>query len=426
MIARASGSGAANRYDVVVAGARVAGASTAMLLARQGLRVLVVDPVARGRDTLSTHALMRGGVMQLHRWGLLDRLRAGGTPEIRQTIFDYGDEQLTLPVKPKDGVSALFAPRRTVLDPLLVDAACESGVAFDFGWALSDLVRDAQGRVVGARISRAGLSRTVACDCVVGADGARSRVARLVDAPIVHRASHRTASVYLHVPGLPNLGYQWTFRPGVGIGVIPTDHGQACVFASVAPDRLARGGRRAMASLFLDAIGAIDVGLAEHVREHGDLRQLRGFAGIRGFRRRAWGPGWALVGDAGYFKDPLTAHGITDALRDAELLARGLPRGASGLNAYERTRDDIARELTDVTDQVASLAWDMDTVKALHTRLARAMKAGVEAIQRLPDSGLVEDADRGFDLGHSGPSRPSDADQRGRRKARPTAVAHQP
>ncbi len=91
-------------YDVVVVGARVAGASTAMLLARLGLRVLAVEQARYGSDTLSTHALMRGGVLQLHRWGLLPLVEAAGTPCIRSTSFHYGDEEVAIAIKPRNGI----------------------------------------------------------------------------------------------------------------------------------------------------------------------------------------------------------------------------------------------------------------------------------------------------------------------------------
>ena len=113
--------------DVVIVGARAAGAATALLLARAGLRVQVVDRSRYGADTLSTHALLRGAVVQLHRWGLLDRVVAAGTPPIRATSFDYGSGPITLRMKPSHGVDALYAPRRTVLDPILVDAARAAG-----------------------------------------------------------------------------------------------------------------------------------------------------------------------------------------------------------------------------------------------------------------------------------------------------------
>ena len=109
-------------YDAVIVGARAAGAATAMLLARAGLRVLVVDRSRYGADTLSTHALMRGGVLQLHRWGLLDRVVDAGTPPIRHTTFHYATTSI-ITIKPSHGVDALYAPRRTLLDPVLVDAA---------------------------------------------------------------------------------------------------------------------------------------------------------------------------------------------------------------------------------------------------------------------------------------------------------------
>jgi 2-polyprenyl-6-methoxyphenol hydroxylase-like FAD-dependent oxidoreductase len=110
-------------HDVVIVGARAAGAAAALVLARAGIDVVVVDRSRYGADTLSTHALMRAGVVQLHRWGLLESVIAAGTPAVRKTTFVYADETIPLPIKPSHGVDALYAPRRTVLDPILVDAA---------------------------------------------------------------------------------------------------------------------------------------------------------------------------------------------------------------------------------------------------------------------------------------------------------------
>ena len=116
-------------YDAVVVGARAAGAATAMLLARRGLRVLVVDKGTYGSDTLSSHALMRGAVTRLHRWGLLGKVWAAGTPVITKASFRYGAEVLELDVPASEEIPGLAAPRRTVLDPILVDAAIVAGAA---------------------------------------------------------------------------------------------------------------------------------------------------------------------------------------------------------------------------------------------------------------------------------------------------------
>ena len=159
--------------DVVVVGARAAGAATAMLLARAGLDVVVVDRARHGSDTLSTHALMRGGVIQLHRWGLLDRIRAAGTPAIRHTTFHLAGGSTVVDILPGHGIDALYAPRRTVLDPLLASAAADSGATVRFGFTVNGLLRDADGRVSGVvGTDRVGRTTRINARYVVGVDGA--------------------------------------------------------------------------------------------------------------------------------------------------------------------------------------------------------------------------------------------------------------
>src|SRR5690349_8459397 len=166
-------------YDVIVVGARVAGAATAMLLARAGRRVLLLDRARYGTDTLSTHALMRGSVLLLSRWGLLDRITDAGTPPIRETRFDYGTDDVRVTIKPTPGVPALYAPRRTLLDAVLVDAAAEAGAQVRFGVRITGLIRDGRGRVVGVHgHDRTGGEVGARAGLVVGADGHRSTVAR--------------------------------------------------------------------------------------------------------------------------------------------------------------------------------------------------------------------------------------------------------
>ena len=317
------------RYDAIVVGGRCAGAATAMLLARGGLDVLVLESAHRGTDTLSTHALMRGAVVQLDRWDLLPAVAAAGTPAIGTTEFHYGDDTDT--VTPRPGTTPLRAPRRTVLDPLLTDAATAAGAEVRFGARVTGLLRDGQGAVAGVDYVERGTRTTARAHAplVVGADGRRSTVAEAVDAPYERVDASSSAVLFAYRTGLARDRYRWFYRPGATAGVIPTNDGEACVWAGVPTARFdaLRGDLEgAYRSLLAEAAPE----LADELAGHDHTLRVRGFPGAPGYARRAAGPGWALVGDAGYFKDPLTAHGITDALRDAELLARALLAGSPG------------------------------------------------------------------------------------------------
>lgn len=376
--------GMRDRYDVVIAGARVAGASTAMLLARAGLRVLAVDPLPRGRDTLSTHALMRGGVMQLAHWGVLDAIRAAGTPVARTTTFYYQDERIEIPIRPSDGVDGLYAPRRTVLDPILAESAEAAGATVVHGAAVSDLIRDSQGRVRGAVIRHGEEERTVHTDLVIGADGLRSKIARLVRAPETRSMSHAGSAIYGYWPDLGVDGFHWHYAPGAGIGVIPTNEGLACVFATVTPDQFAAWPHGDLAGLMRRTIHTLSPALFDAVAGVDDAVRLRAFAGVPGFLRKSVGPGWALVGDAGFFRDPFTAHGITDALREAEYLARAIVSPEPGaLETWERERDERATDILEITDRICSFDWTMDEVKELHLELSRAMNVPVHGLREI-------------------------------------------
>jgi flavin-dependent dehydrogenase len=374
-------------YDAIIVGARAAGAATAMLLARQGRRVLVVERGRYGADTLSTHGLMRAGVLQLHRWGLIDRIVEAGTPPIRRTSFTYDAHQVVITIKPSFGVDALYAPRRTVLDPILVDAAAEAGAEIWYGVTVTDLSRDDHGRVTGI-VGRDEDGRALSIDAgiVVGADGVRSTVAQRAGAPIEHSGTGATAVVYGYWSDLDTDGYEWIYRPENMAGIIPTNDGQACVFAGSTPARMGGGGiemlREVLAAASPDAAGRV----AAATPPSG----IRRFNGLPGFIRRPWGPGWALVGDAGYWKDPISVHGLTDALRDAELLARaigstepGEPDRSEALADYQTTRDRLSRPLFDVVDTIAAQRWTEREIPDLLIQLSSAMAAEVEALAAL-------------------------------------------
>jgi flavin-dependent dehydrogenase len=371
-------------YDVVVAGARCAGAATAMLLARAGHRVLAIDRGRYGTDALSTHALMRGGVVQLHRWNVLPAVIASGTTPVRKATFHYGsDDPVQVPIAARDGVDALYAPRRWVLDRVLVDAAAASGADIVHGVRLRQLLRSAAGRVTGVVLEdESGQVHRVASRMVVGADGLRSTVARLVDAPIYRAGRHATGTMYGHWSGLDAEGYGWYFVPGLSAGAIPTNSGQVCVSLSVPEAEFTRLFAHEPDAAFRDLLLRVAPHLGRQIAKAGPVR-LRGFAGQAGFFRRSHGPGWALVGDAGYFKDPLTAHGITDALRDAELLARAIDAGSDlALEDYQDQRDEASLALFETTDAIASFTWDLAGVRLLHEALARSMSREVKLLLR--------------------------------------------
>ena len=374
-----------SRYDAVIVGARCAGAATAFLLARAGAKVLLVDRQAYGSDTLSTHALMRTGVLQLHRWGLLPRVMVEGTPEIRCTTFHYGREALRLSIKPEHGVSYLCAPRRTVLDRVLVDAARKAGAEVRHGVFLTDIEFGSGGQAIGVRLRDTDASEyAVCCDLVVGADGRQSTVARLVKAEVYAEGNSSSAYVFGYFEGLHRDGFHWHFAEKVAAGVIPTNHGEDCVFASVPTETFGGIFRKNVESGFFRILEANSPNLREDVNRAHLIGRLRGFAGTCGYMRKSHGPGWALVGDAGYFKDPLTAHGITDALRDAELLARAVLDGRSdGLAAYQRQRDALSRPLFDVTEAIASFRWNLDEIQSLHAQLSASMKAEADYVAGL-------------------------------------------
>jgi flavin-dependent dehydrogenase len=379
------GGSAGTPYDAIVVGARAAGAATAMLLARHGMRVLVVDRSRHGSDTLSTHALMRGGVMQLRRWGLLGQIVDAGTPPVRRTTFTYGPEQIVITIKPAHGVSALYAPRRTVLDPILVDAAVQAGAEVRFGISVEDVLRDDTGRVIGVKGRNAsGRTFSARAPLVIGADGMRSTIATKVEAPVERMSDSVAGVIYGYWSGLETDGYEWMFNTTGVAGVIPTNGGEACVFVSGPPSRIGRGGAQVMRSI----VEAASPALAERLDAAVAPAGVRTFGGLPGVVRRSWGPGWALVGDAGYFKDPISAHGLTDALRDAELLARAVIDSTSvdrdeALADYQVTRDRLSADLFETTDLIAANNWSLEEIAALLLRLSSAMTMEVEALAAL-------------------------------------------
>jgi 2-polyprenyl-6-methoxyphenol hydroxylase-like FAD-dependent oxidoreductase len=344
-------------YDAIIVGARAAGSPTAMLLARKGHRVLLVDRATFPSDTLSTHYIHQPGIARLRCWGLLDRLVATGCPPARDLVFDVGPFALSGTPPPSDGALDGYAPRRTVLDTLLVEAAAEAGAEVRTGFPVDELVFE-DGAVVGIRsgdtVERARV--------VVGADGRNSFVARAVDATAYDDRPGLACAYYTYWGGVESEAVELYPREGrMVMGGAQTNDGLMIVIAFW-PRAEFKSVRADVERSFDEAL-ALAPPLAERLAAGERAERFYGIADLPFYYRKPYGPGWALVGDAGYHKDPITAQGITDAFRDAELLSDALDSGFTGarglddaLADYERVRNEETRPMYELTYEFASLA----------------------------------------------------------------------
>ena len=346
-------------YDAIVVGARCAGSPTAMLLARKGHRVLVVDRATFPSDTLSTHVVQPLALAALARWGLLDRLVATGCPPIHAYTFDFGP--FTLSGGPGNAEwPVAYCPRRTVLDELLVDAAAEAGAEVRQGFTVDELSMDGP-RVVGLRgHGKDGPPEELRASVVVGADGRHSLVAGAVGPEAYHETPPLLAIYYAYWSGLPMNGRFETFiRPRRGFAAVATHDDLTCIMAGW-PHAEFEANKKDLERHYLETL---ELAPDFAARLKGARRETKiAGAPVPGYFRKPFGPGWALVGDAGYNKDPITAQGIRDAFRDAELCAEALDqsfRGARPFEAamgdYQRIRDEQVLPMYQMTCQLASL-----------------------------------------------------------------------
>ncbi|MDX1621009.1 MAG: NAD(P)/FAD-dependent oxidoreductase [Nitriliruptorales bacterium] len=376
-------------HDAIVVGGRVAGAATGMLLARAGLDVLVVDRARYGSDTFSTHAFMRAGVLQLSKWGLLGEIVDAGTPAVRRTTVRYGRDEEVIDIKPIPGCEALYAPRRWLLDRVLIDAAANAGADVRMGTGVVHLLRRDDGSVHGIEVrDHTGLRYSASAPITIGADGAKSLVAKSVAAPTYRQGDHAAAFIGSWFSGVESDGYQWLYNLGGSAGIIPTNDGQVSAWVAMPSTRFPVA-RQLPNKGFWPTFDHVAPDWAERLRSGVQHGPFRAFPGIPSYLRQPYGPGWALVGDAGYFKDPITAHGMTDALRDAELLANAVVRGlGSGrlveeFEDYRTTRDRLSLDLVALADRVASFDWDLDELRELLPDMSTAMRPEIAHLSEL-------------------------------------------
>jgi flavin-dependent dehydrogenase len=365
-------------YDAIVVGARCAGSPTAMLLARKGYRVLLVDRATFPSDSMSTHYIHQPGVAALKRWGLLERLIATNCPPVTRFVLDLGDLRLvgSPPADSvNDGVAEGYGPRRKVLDKLLVDAAAEAGVETREAFTVQEPVWN-DGRVAGIRgHGRNGAAVTEQARVVIGADGLHSLVARQVQAPTYNERPSLTCAYYTYWSGVPVDGFEMHLRTHRVPWCMATNDGLTMIGVGWTHPEFAEY-RADIEGNYLKTI-EMAPSLAERVHQGKREERFIGTADVPNFFRKPLGPGWALVGDAGYHKDPSTAQGITDAFRDAEMLADALDDGFAdrrpldqALAAYQRRRDEAAMPMYEYTCQFATIELPPEMRQLLGTLAA--------------------------------------------------------
>jgi flavin-dependent dehydrogenase len=360
-------------YDAIVVGTRCAGASLAMLLARRGRRVLALDRAHFPSDTVSTHFLWPRTTAALARWGLLDALAATGCPLIETVNMHAGSVVFRGRPEPVDGTASMYCPRRTVLDKVLVDAAREAGAEVREGVLVRDIIRDGD-RVVGVRSD--GFEERASV--VAGADGMTSGIAEAVGAAMNPSHPSLTCGFYAYWSGVPTDGVEFYVRAGRDILVFPTHDGLTCVWVGRANDQ--------WPAYRADIEGQYLAGLDEAVlaRVRGGRREtpFKGTHRLPNFYRDCAGPGWALVGDAAYHRDPLTGMGIGDAFLGAELLAEAIDRGlGSDLDAALKGYQETLRERTAAVFEYTLMSAALKDPEP-QARLNRAIAADPNLAQR--------------------------------------------
>jgi 2-polyprenyl-6-methoxyphenol hydroxylase-like FAD-dependent oxidoreductase len=332
-----------------------------MLLAQKGYKVVVVDKAGFPSDTVSTHYIHQPGVAALKRWGLLDTVIATNCPPIRNLTFDVGPFALKGSPAPAGDVADAYAPRRTVLDKILVDAAAAAGAEVREHFSVNEILMDGD-RVTGIRGHAAGGAMVNEhARIVIGADGLHSMVARSVQAPTYHATPTLSCTYYGYFSDVEFSDAEMHVRPDRQIIGGATHDGQILVIAYW-PQSEFHEVRSDIEGHFMKAVDLVPE-FAEKIRGGRRTERFRGSGDLPNHFRKPFGPGWALVGDAGYHKSPITAQGITDAFRDAELLTTALDDAFSGhreleeaLASYEATRNQAAMPLFDFTVNLAALA----------------------------------------------------------------------
>jgi flavin-dependent dehydrogenase len=313
-----NGSSQREETDVVVVGARVAGSPAATELARAGRSVIVLDAATFPSDTLSTHVIFPTCVAELNALGALEPLLATGTPTHPNVLINHGGIDVHWHYTPVDGFDYGMCPRRTTLDKVLVDCARKAGVEIREATKITGLEWKG-GRVSGVHWQdRKGKTGTIACKLVIGADGRRSTVADLVGAnPPYRRDENGRGLVFMYVedpcpPDSPERTFlnQWRIGSTLGMYFPTCNNGGLVLFMPPREEVPLFGQDLVYWNQKLDQFPL----LKKRIGGGAPTTKLRKAADPFSYFRRSSGPGWAWVGDAGHFKDPVIAQGVRDAI----------------------------------------------------------------------------------------------------------------
>ena len=328
-------------YDVIIVGARCAGSPAAMVLARKGYRVLVVDRAHFPSDAFSTHFIQQPGVALLNRWGLVQPLLDAGTPPINKAAVGSLDVAPAIELPDVPGVVGTMAPRRTVLDKILVDAAREAGAEVREGFTFEDVIRDGD-RVTGiAGRNEAGESVTENARLVIGADGRNSKVAEKVGAAMIKDIPAVTCGYFSYWADFPGDTAEVYFGDDRAHIIFPTNDERMVVIALWPPERFSELRKDAEAN-YTNAVRTAPL-LADRAKSAQQVERLQGGT-VPNFLKQAWGQGWALIGDAGYHKDPTPADGISDAFYSVDILTVAADDFLSGNKSEEEAFADFQRQ----------------------------------------------------------------------------------
>jgi len=367
-------------HDVIIVGGRCAGSSLAMLLAREGVQVLLVDRASFPSDIPHGHFIHRHGPRRLRDWGLLDRIEAH-TPAITSMVLDAGDFPLLARNLVEDGLAWGYGPRRATLDSILMDAAAASGAEVRPSFNVFEYIIE-NGTVVGIH-GRTQNGNTVLerAPLVIGADGRNSGLARAVSAPIYNQVPPLLCYYFSYWSGVTSEPFELYVRNAERrvIFSFKTENDLFAVFVG-APVEEFETFRRDIEPAFMRSLDLIPDFTARVRAGHREER-FYGCSDLPNFYRRPYGSGWALVGDAGVHKDPFLALGICDAFRDAEFLADAIREGLGGgrsmaeaMADFERRRNDASAK--DFQENVSSARFTPLPPEVLAARAAARQNAG--------------------------------------------------